>query len=351
MVMKQKPSNVVLESLDLALFFSQFSLLLEGGLPIAQSIAFMAEDQPQHGFLNLLAVELEQDGKLSTAMEQVGCFPAFVISMVMIGERSGRLDDVCQYLGEFYQKAAKYQQEFISALAYPLVLAVLVSVVIGIVIIRILPLFVAVFGLVGTQLSPLAVSLMNFGQLVADNLWVIALLAGILLVLYILWRYTKYKNIISKVVFQLIPGLRLLNYQQGLLVFTNGLRLMIQSGMKLDEAVGLSSQLSDNELLTSRQHALLMAMEQGNNFAEALTIAQLYNKTENRIIATGLKTGKIDQALLKVSLMSEQAINHKISQWIAVVEPSLVVGLTLVVGLILLTVMLPLIGILSSMVG
>jgi len=339
-----------LDALSLAVFFSQLSLLLDGGISVSESLAFMAEEQPAV-YLREVVEQVEQGEKLTGAINASGLFPAFVVAMINIGERSGRLDEVCRYLSSFYQNVADHNRNFVNALAYPLVMAILVLIVIGIILSQILPLFGQVFALVGAQLSPLAINLMNLGQLLADNLYVIGIIAGVLTVIYLLWRFTPLKQPLTMVVFSITPGLKKLSYQRDMLVFTNGLHLMLKSGINIDEAVQLASHLSVNPLLVQRQKMLLNDMEAGISFPQALQSSQLYSKLEARIISSGVKTGAIDNALGKVSAMQEDRTNRLISQWISMIEPALVAVLTVIVGLILLAVMLPLIGILSVMVG
>ena len=124
--------------------------------------------------------------------------------------------------------------------------------------------------------------------------------------------------------------------------------LTLSSGLDIDQSLTMTSKMVDNTELQEKIKKCQAALEEGESFSHAVTRSELFSGVYARMIAVGFKTGNVDEVMRKVADQYEEEVDNRIEKLIAVLEPSLVVALSIIVGVILLSVMLPLMGIMSS---
>ena len=90
-------------------------------------------------------------------------------------------------------------------------------------------------------------------------------------------------------------------------------------------------------------------LEEGTDLSSSLQKAHIFSGIHSRIITIGEKTGALDKAMNDVASRYQDTIDFRISRALSIIEPTLVISISLIVGIILFSVMLPLIGIMSGM--
>lgn len=124
--------------------------------------------------------------------------------------------------------------------------------------------------------------------------------------------------------------------------------MALASGMDTFSSLKMISEIVENKAMEDKIEVCRQALSEGDNMAEALTKAGIFSNLYSRMIGVGFKTGNIDVVMSKISEDYDKATDKKLAGIIAVLEPTLVIILSLIVGMILLSVILPLIGIMSS---
>ena len=221
--------------------------------------------------------------------------------------------------------------------------------VVVVLIVRVLPIFNDIFTRLGTQMSSLAVTLMNFGTWLGNSSIVIAVIAAVILVFAVLlW---------------LIPGLRKVFFSsfmnrwgaRGIFGeiassrFTSAMTLAMASGIAAEEAVGIASALSGGTKAVDKQHQQCTSMLQsGSSLSEAMCGAGILSPQDGKMLSIGNKGGKIDTAMAEIAKRNDMFVQDEIDRIVARVEPTLVIISSIIVGIILLSVMMPLMGIMTS---
>ena len=116
-----------------------------------------------------------------------------------------------------------------------------------------------------------------------------------------------------------------------------------------DESLEMAARLADHPVLEEKIAKTRALLEEGQGFSEAISESQIFDSLSTRMISIGCKTGAVDMVMKQISLQYSEDINARIFQLISKLEPTLVAVLSIIVGLILLSVMLPLMGIMSGM--
>lgn len=346
--MKQPEKKTALLSADeLSVFCYQLSLMVEAGVGSEEGVALMAEDARDAGeraLLTALRQVLEDGAPLSRALEESGAFPDYLVRMVEIGQASGRLDQVLRALAGYYTRESETRESLRRAVAYPAVMAVLIAVVFLVLVSRVLPVFQQVFAQLGVGLSPLAQGLLQFGSVSKYVAGVLAVvLAAGAVAMLVLFRSQRGGAVFGSLFSKTAPS-RAVDRSR----FASVMALMLSSGLPLDEAMSRACQLLEHSALFPALAACRAAMEGGASFPKAAEACGIFSGLQAGLLSAGFRSGVSDQAMEELARRCQSEADTLLSRMLSRFEYGLVAVLCLAVGLVLLSVMLPLLGVLSA---
>ena len=125
--------------------------------------------------------------------------------------------------------------------------------------------------------------------------------------------------------------------------------MMLSSGFPIDEALEMTEKILPNPDAAGKIKHIRKSMEEGKSFADAVGETDIFNELHVRMIKMGSATGREDQVLGKLSNLYEEQVEEDITRLVGIIEPTLVALLSIVIGAVLLAVILPMAGILSSL--
>lgn len=336
---------------EVSAFCTQLAMILKSGIAIDEGISIMLEDQSGTQGKNILSViksHVELHEPLYKALETTGVFPEYVVRMVEIGERSGRLDEVAESLSEYYEREENVSRSLKSAVAYPLVMITMMVLVIGVLVVKVLPVFNEVFLQLGSEMSGFSKGIMNAGGAIAGVSAAIAIIAVVVLVVMTLMRRTKGgREAIGKAGAHFFLT-RKLNGKIASGRFASAMSLMLSSGLDTDHSLEMTERLIENPVIRKKLSRCRELVEGGGSFSDAITQTGIFSGVYARMVSVGFKTGSADTVMSKVAARYEDEVDTQLSNTISILEPTLVAILSIIVGMILLSVMLPLMGIMSS---
>ena len=327
------------DSLDRISF--QLSLLYRAGVPSEESLYLLAEDMagtPLGAVLQTMADEMGKGCSLSEAASVTGAFPVHFQSMLEIGEVSGNTDEVLSSLSTYYRREANTQATLRRALTYPAMMAGLVVVVFAVMLSQVLPVFSQVFEQMGVTLPPLAQTLLSFGNgssYVAGALCVVLLVSTV----WFLIRAKQGKG---------FPFGRKATESIDRGQFASALSLLLASGMSLENSLEYVQKLLPGSRLAPKLAVSRQRMEEGTSFSKALEETEVLSALQSGLLSAGMRSGDTERAMDEVASRCLTEGEEAISNFVTRLEFLLVVILCGAVGLVLLSVMLPLVGILSA---
>lgn len=336
---------------ELSNFFGQLGMLIHSGISATDGLMILQEESQtdtDREIITALLTSMEETGSLTKAMEDSGKFPRSSISYIKTGEETGCLDEILNSLSLHYEQEQEVSEQIRSAVTYPLIMLGMMGVVIVVLLVKVLPVFQQVFQQMGMEMNALSLGLLHAGTVLSNYsgifLVLVALLIGMILFLSLSEKGHKYlKNAAYHLpVFRDIP----LAFDYGRL--TQGLSLGLKSGLSPDTSLELSTEMVSHPLILKRLEETGRLLEKETPFYQALTESKLFTGMEGRLISIGFQAGSADEALAQLSAKYREKAIDLISDAIAVVEPTIVIILSLLVGLVLLSVMMPLLGILSD---
>ncbi len=330
---------------------SSLSLLLHGGLGLSDSVWLLQQEAAGDlgEVLTALGQRLDEGSTLSGAMAETESFPGYVTAMIRIGEEAGRLEQALSSLGEYYAENARTVRQLKNALAYPCMILLLMLMVIAVLLIRVLPVFDAVYVSLGSRLTGLSAALLYGGQLLTRLLPVLlaVLVLGAVLVLAVcLWAPLREK---LRILWQKAFGDRGVARKFNNARFARGLSMGISSGLPLTQAARLAENLLSPGA-ASRAALCCSALEQDASLTDALRAGDLLPAWAVRMIAAGIRGGSGDRVMEEVARRLMEEARASLEERAAKVEPAMVLVCSVLVGVILLSTMLPLMNIMA-MIG
>ena len=337
---------------ELSGFCGQMAMLLASGISLPEGLDMMLEDakgRQEQELLERLKEELAQQGEFAPALEQTGAFPEYMTQMVRIGEQTGRLDDVMTALTEYFDREAAISQSIRSAVVYPAVMLCMMLLIVGVLLTNVMPVFHQVFLQLGTEMTGLSRVLMNLGLMIRRYGAVLGCLAAVLVALG-LWfaMTTRGRRAFSALCFHIPPARRMFE-MLGLARFAGGMHLALSSGLDPEYALELVRDLSGDDHFRSRLDQCRQEMLTGEGWISALRKTGILTGLSARMAAIGERTGTVAETMNTIAANAQEEADRRISGALGLIEPALVILLSVMVGIILLSVMFPLLGILSGM--
>jgi len=345
-------SGIRLDNNELSAFCSQMGRLLKAGISYSEGLSILEKDassEAERALLGSVRDQVDLGSSLAAALRKTGVFPMYMCQMVLLGEQTGSLDTIMVSLSSHYRREELIRTNIRNALVYPLVMAGMTLVVIILLLVLVLPIFAQVFEELGSGLTGLPLVLLNIGTGLRRYAAVFAVLLIVLfaLVLFCL-RNEKGRQWLSGLGSH-FRGIRERRRLVALSRFAGTMALTLRSGLYPDECLAMARRLNEDEAFGGKLEKVQQGLEEGGSLAPLLEENGIFTGLYARMAAIGHKTGTLDQVMEEIAEMSRESLDTSLSRSLAVMEPVLVIVLSVLVGVILLSVMFPLLGIMSSM--
>lgn len=336
---------------ELSAFCLQISLLLKAAVPLDEGLSVMAEDaatQEEKKMLLSMSEDAELGISFSVSLEKTGAFPPYVVRMANLGQQTGTLDQIMESLSVYYEKEYFMMRNVKNALTYPAIMTVMLLIVLFVLFTKVMPVFKNVYAQLGAQLSPVSETAIHLGGIFSGAaLVIVAVLALAGLVIYLASLKGRHFRLVERLVEAVKRNSRI-----ALAVanrrFTSVLALTLQCGMELEKGMELAAGLVENSRVKEQIEACGHDLEDGVSYYEAMKRTKLFGGFHIQMIKVGTRSGRLDTVMADISKDYEQQADESIDNMVSRFEPTVVAVLAVSVGLVLLSVMLPLAGILSA---
>lgn len=338
-------------SLELSGFCAEVALMLGSGMALYDGMEALAQTYKSSSSADLYAGvsrELTSSGSLYEALKADERWPKYLVEMTGIGERTGRLEEVMNGLAEYYERESRIRRAIVSAVTYPVVLGVMMLLIVLVMILNVLPVFRRVLGSMGVAMTASGSLMMNVGTGIGwAVLAIMSVIVLIVLACVVLMRTGKREKVLSALR-NAFPPIRELSRKLASSRVASVLSMMLAGGFPLEEALELVPSVLNDPVAEREIAGIRERMASGGGFADALTDSRLFDEMYNRMIRMGVAAGRSDQVMDRIAKVYEEQVEDDIAGLVSIIEPSLVALLSIVIGAILLSVMLPMAGIISS---
>ncbi len=336
---------------ELAVATRQLSTLAGAGIPVVEALNALS-DQIESITLKRIIIDVKekvQEGSsLAKAMDQFPkAFPRLYINMVASGEASGTLDAVFENLADYLEAQVELRRKISSSMFYPvLMLCFCVLVVIGL-LAFVVPNIVDIFIKQGAKL-PLPTAIMLSISHFITSYWPLLLLAGIGAGYFIRWYYKTEKGRSSfdlKILKFPIIGSLILKINCARIARTLG--TLLQNGVGLLEALTIVKNIVGNVHLANAIENARDGVREGKSLSKELSRAALFPPMLTHMIGIGETSGRLESMLAKAGKSYENEVNATLSGLTSLIEPIMMIGLGGVVFSIVISILLPMVDLVS----
>ena len=340
-----------LDNLGVSAFCESMGMMLRSGIQTDEAVALLLQGKKHGGVLEqaleVMKQRTEAGSGLAAAMRESGVFPAYALQMVAAGENSGRLEDILFRLSRYYADQKTFSDKLRNAVIYPAAMMVLIITVLAVMLVMVLPSFTDVYN---TFTGSLAASAYRYVGWAYAFCWVAL---GVMVVLSLglviglaMWNSGR-REAVEKVLNR-IPLCRSILENMGMFRFTSALSTFIASGEMQDEAVLNSIPMTDCAAVEAKLERCVRAMEQGHSIAQAAFDEELFEPVYGRMLLAGERSGSLENVLERLAALLEENGSTLVDRLVGIVDPLLSGVLMVTVGFSLISVMLPLIGMMNS---
>jgi len=343
--------NKRLRPAEIALFCTQTALFLRAGVSLVEGLGLLREDIDNPALqaaIHTVYEAVEDRKPFAEAVRLSGAFPPYMERMAEIGERSGLLDGVLQTLADFYEREGQLKQRVRSSVTYPILLIVMMAAIVLLLVVNVLPMFGELLREQGQDLPGVARGLLAFGDFVGRFWWMILLIIALLIAApMLIGRTSGGRAALDRFkanFFLTRPLTRKMAAER----FSTAMAFLLRSHVAFEEALELTGALLDNGYMSEKIKGCRESITRGEEAPAAFARTGIFPRLFARMVTVGFKTGDLDGMMLRLSELYEREVDASLGRLIGAIEPSFVALLSLVVGVILVSVMGPLIDILSS---
>lgn len=340
-----------LNNSELSAFSGQLAMILHSGISVLEGIAILRDDLPPgdgRDLLSALYEELELTGDLTHALESCAVYPEYFLKMTEIGERSGTLEEAMSSLSSYYERQHTLLRSIQEALTYPLILLTMLFAVIAVLMTQVMPVFRKIFEQLGVEINGLTSTVFSLSTFLQHTSAFLLILLLLLIACSIpALRTEKGRTLLLGWLCRL-PFIKRILEQLARSRFAHALSIALHSGLDTQESFSLASGLITQQELLEKVSAAAVLLEQGNDFAESLRDAGVFTGLNARMISLGFRTGSAEDVFAKISVSSAQEAEEQIQSAVGMLEPTLTAVLSILTGLILVSVMLPLLSMMAN---
>ncbi len=340
-----KLTEVKVTSIDVQLFSRQLYTLLKAGVPIMRGLAGLQESATNKTFANViqdLRISLDAGRELSAAMlRHPTIFGPFYLSMIRVGEMTGRLDEVFLRLFDHLEFEREMSERIRSAMRYPSFVVIAMAIAIGVINLFVIPAFAKVYAGFNAELPLMTKILLGFSNFMV-NYW--GLLLAIIVGAYLGFRYYintedgHYKWDKLKLRFPIAGKIIL----KGTLArFARSFALSSKSGVPIIQSLNVVAQTVDNAYIASRIIQMRDGIERGESILRTAVTAGVFTPVVLQMIAVGEETGDIDNLMDEIAHMYEREVDYELKTLSSQIEPILIISLGILVLILALGVFLP----------
>jgi type IV pilus assembly protein PilC len=340
---------------DIAIFFRQFSVMIDAGLPLVQCLEILAANQENPAFQKTLTgvrTTVEGGATLANAMRQYPVvFDDLTTNMIEAGETGGILDVILQRLATYVEKAVRLRAAVKSALIYPVAVVSMAVLIVGALLKWVVPIFANLFAGLGVSLPLPTRIVMGLSAFVQTFWWMF--FVGAFAIFFGIKQVRKHptgRYYFDKMLLY-VPVIGLLLRKIAVGRFTRTLGTLITSGVPILEGLTITAKTSGNAVLEEALMKVRKAIEEGRTIVDPLRECGVFPNMVTQMIGVGEATGAMDSMLQKIADFYEEEVDASTKDMLAMLEPVIIGTLGVMIGGIVISLYMPLFAMIAKLAG
>tara|TARA_B100002049_G_C16045336_1_gene360888 strand:+ start:49 stop:1281 length:1233 start_codon:yes stop_codon:yes gene_type:complete len=340
---------------ELIIFARQMYSLLKAGIPIIRAIKGLSENASHKRFQEILkdiADQLEQGRNLSAAMAKYEkIFTRLTISVVVVGENTGKLDDVFLQLALYFEREQETRKRIKSALRYPTFVIIALVIAMFILNLFVVPVFTQMFERFNTELPIMTRVLIATSDFFVNYWWL--LLIGIVGAIVVVKQYVnsevgrlKWDRIKLK-----LPVVGSIIERSLLSRYSRSFSMILRAGVPLTAGLSLTADAVDNAFMQQRIREMRQGIEKGESLLRVSKNSELFSTLVLQMVAVGEETGRLEPLLEESADYYEREVDFDLKSLTAKIEPILIGFVAVMVLILALGIFTPMWNMMSAVKG
>ena len=344
-ILKGVQGGRALRANDFLIFNQQLNTLIKAGLPILKCLDLLADRVALPKIRPLLQDvrdRVRNGALLSDALEASHVFPPVYVTSIRAGEKSGDLPGVLEDYISYQRTTSAFQKKLIAALVYPIILVTVASFIVSYLVAYVIPQFAKLYKDLGTELPPLTQFLITF--VTGYGVWLLAFAAAVVLGLIFLffWSRTRSGGVVVDRLKLKLPVLGDVWIKFQMAQFSRILATLLRGGTPLVAGLDTASNAMASRLISGSIQRATRRVSEGQSLHLALSETRLVPELALEMIEVGEASGALAPMLASVAQFYDEETNMKTGLLISVIEPTVLIGMAILVFFILLALYLPL---------
>ena len=335
---------------DLSFSLTQLSTYIKSGIPLVDSVRILAKQTNQPNLkksFNQLVYELLRGESFSNAMiSQGNTYPKLLINMVKTAEMTGDLPTILDDMSEYYTSMERTKKQMKSAMTYPVVVLTLAIGVLIFMLTYLVPQFAGMFADNDATLPGLTLAILGISDFLKTNYLIIIACVGVAIGIFIY----LYKNIVSfrttiQITLMRMPVAGKIIIYNEITNFTKTFASLINHGVFITDSMEILSKITNNEIYKKIINTTLISLSKGDSISSAFKGEWAVPVVAYEMLVTGETTGQLGTMMEKVSNHFQNLHKNMIDQMKSLIEQILICILEVVVGIILISIIQPMLSI------
>lgn len=337
---------------ELASFFENMGMMIRSGVSVAEAMSILSDEataasSDTASVLRDMSDGLNSGHSLSEVMRTSDTFPGYAADMTATSEYTGKLEDTLFHLSDYYTEENRMQSALMSSIRYPAALLVMVIAVLTALLLLVFPTFRDVYENLTGSLGSSAYRYVNISFALCHVLLVLSILMLIAFILGVrLWNHggrSRVRQALSR-----FPSMKKMFESMDLYRFTSCFEMFISAGENRDDALARSIPVAETPGVQSGLEHCKSLMSEGMSFSQAACESGLYDAQIGKLLLPAERSGMLDDVMQRLTDNLRTDTEAGVQKITNTAEPLLTGLLIVFIGIILISIMIPLIGIMNS---
>ena len=345
------------KSKDLIFFLTQLSTYLKAGIPLIDALKILSrqyqKNKKYQRVFRKMIYDLTMGENFSTALEGQGTtFPRLLINMVKTAEMTGELPDTLDKMAAYFTETHKTHQQMVTALTYPAILLSLSLIVFVFIMLYVVPRFVNIYNSMdNVQLPGITRAILGLSNFLKANIiWLILGITIVIVILVYLYKNIKSFRTVLQTAFMKIPVFGNIIIFNEVTLFSQTLGTLLSHNVFITDSMEIMNKITNNEIFKS------IIMDTIENIAKGDKISKAFNHwafpvPAYEMVVTGEKTGQLPEMMERVGSYYQELHRNEVARIKSFLEPILIIALTIIVGIIVLAIVIPMFNMYSAIEG
>ena len=340
-------------SAELSFTLTQLSTYLKAGISLIDSVRILEKqaEKPEHRKVyQKMVYELLKGESLSVAMQkQQDKFPKLLVNMVKTSELTGDLTSVLDDMAEYYTSKEETKKTMISAMTYPVIVIIIAICVVVFILTSIVPKFVDMYSANDAEIPALTKAIMSISNFLTHHYIILILIIGGIIGTFIfLFKHVQAFRKNTQIIMMHVPVLSKIIIYNEVYNFTKTFASLLNHGVFITDSMEILAKITNNEVYKELINRTIINLNKGANISDSFKGSWAFPVAAYEMIVTGESTGQLGLMMEKVANYYQTLHKNLVKQLQCLLEPMMIVFLAVIVGIILLSVMMPMFDIYSK---